>query len=157
LNYVAPMLVMITTVLTLGAIFRSFFTNRRLRENARAWAELQGRLIDKFGSAAEVVRYLESDAGQRMLADQSEGGATPHGRILDSIHLGLLVLAGGIALIFGYSGSDPRLQEGLRTFGIVGTMLGIGFLASAGVSWALLRGWGKLEFRSEIRDANDSV
>jgi len=151
------MLVMITTVLTLGAIFRSFFTNRRLRENARAWAELQTRLIDKFGSAAEVVRYLESDAGQRMLVGQSESGTTPHGRILDSIHLGLLVLAGGLALIFGYSGADLRLQEGLRTFGIVGAMLGIGFLASAGVSWALLRGWGKLETRSEIRDASDVV
>jgi len=138
------MSVLIITVLTIGAILRSHFINRRLRENARVWAELQGKLIERFSDAGEVVHYLESDAGKRLLEGQSSSPASPHARILDSVHLGLLVMMGGLGITAAAGVSDPKIAEFMRVLGQISSIVGVGFLASAGISWALMRHWGML-------------
>jgi hypothetical protein len=145
MDFIAPMLVLITGALTIGSILRSQIINRRLRENARVWADLQAKLIDKFGSAEEVVRYLESDAGKRLLEGQTNGAASPHGRILDAVHTGLLVLLGGIGLWMSKGAFSGKAPEFLQVVGTLGIVLGVGFLASAYVSWNLLRRWGLVE------------
>ena len=139
---VAPMLVLITGALTIGSILRSQIVNRRLRENARAWVDLQTKLIDKFGSAEEVVRYLQSDAGKKLIEGQSNGATSPHTRILDGIHTGLLVLLGGIGLWLSKGAFSGKAPEFLQVVGTLAIVLGLGFLASAYVSWNLLRRWG---------------
>ena len=144
MDFIAPMLVLITGALTVGSILRTQIINRRLRENARAWADLQTKLIDKFGNADEVVRYLESDAGKRLLDGQTNGAGAPHARVLDSIHTGLLVFLGGIGLIAAGAMNKEEIRELLQVVGMVATVLGAGFLASAAVSWRLLKGWGLL-------------
>ena len=144
MDFLAPMLVLIIGSLTIGSIWRTAIVNRRQRENARAYVELQSKLIDKFGAADDVMRYLEGDAGKRLLQDQATAPASPYARILDSIHTGLLVLMGGVGLLAASGVSDRQVQEVMSVLGIVGTVLGAGFLASAGVSWVLLRSWGQL-------------
>jgi heme/copper-type cytochrome/quinol oxidase subunit 3 len=144
MDFLAPMLVLITAALVFGSVLRSYFVNRRLRDNARLWVELQGKVVDRFGSAPEVVRYLESDAGQRMLEGQVTSSASPHARILDAVHTGLLVFLGGIGLQAASAGADAEVRSILRTVGTVGSILGVGFLASAAISWFLLRRWGLL-------------
>jgi len=144
LDFIAPMLVLITVALVIGSIARAIVVNRRQRENAKTWAEVQGRLIDKFGSADEVVRYLESDASRELLSGQSAAPASPHARILDSVHLGLLVAAGGIGFLVSGAVGDREISDVLRVFGTIGLLLGVGFLVSAAVSWAMLRSWGLL-------------
>jgi hypothetical protein len=138
------MLVLITVALVIGSIARAIVVNRRQRENARTWAEVQGKLIDKFGSADEVVRYLESDASRELLAGQSAAPASPHGRILDSVHFGLLVAAGGIGFLVAGAVSDRQVSEVMRVVGTIGLVLGIGFIVSALVSWTMMRSWGLL-------------
>lgn len=144
MNFLAPMLVLITAFLVIGSIFRSYFLNRRLRENARLWVELQGKVVDRFGSAPEVVRYLESEAGQRMLEGQVTSSAGPHARVLDAVHTGLLVLLGGVGLQAASGVADAEVRAVLQAVGTVGAILGVGFLASAAISWFLLRRWGLL-------------
>ncbi|MCB9379001.1 MAG: hypothetical protein H6511_09605 [Holophagales bacterium] len=144
MEFIAPMLVLITVALVIGSIARAIVVNRRLRENSRTWAEVQGKLIDKFGSADEVVRYLESDAHRELLSGQTAAPSSPHGRILDSVHLGLLVAAGGVGFLISGAVSDRQVSEVMRVFGALGLVIGIGFLVSAGISWALLRSWGLL-------------
>jgi hypothetical protein len=144
MEFLAPMLVLITGALTIGSIWRAAIVNRRQRENARAWVDLQSKLIDKFGAAEEMLRYLESDAGRRLLDGQATAVASPHARVLDSIHMGLLVLMGGVGLLAASGTTDPQVHEVMRVLGMVATVLGVGFLASAGVSWALLRSWGQI-------------
>jgi hypothetical protein len=136
------MLILITIALVTGSVLRTMLNNRRLRENGRAWAELQGRLIDKFGNAGEVVRYLESDSSRHLLSGQEDTASSPQSRVLDAVHLGLLVLAGGVGFSLAGGVGSRQIEEVLRVFGILGIVLGIGFLASAGISWALLRSWG---------------
>ena len=144
MDFFAPMLVLITGALVIGSIFRSFIVNRRLRDNARAWVDVQTRLIDKFGSADEVVRYLESDAGRRLIEGQTSSTGSPHGRVLDSVHLGLLVLLGGLGVLEASSVATDELNTVMHVLGTIAAVLGVGFLASAGVSWYLLRNWGLL-------------
>lgn len=144
MNFLAPMLVLITAFLVIGSIFRSYFLNRRLRENARLWVELQGKVVDRFGSAPEVVRYLESEAGQRMLEGQVTSSAGPHARVLEAVHTGLLVLLGGVGLQAASGVADAEVRAVLQVVGTVGAILGVGFLASAAISWFLLRRWGLL-------------
>ncbi len=144
MEFIAPMLVLITVALVIGSIARAIVINRRQRENAKTWAEVQGRLIDKFGSADEVVRYLESDASRELLLGQAAAPASPHGRILDSVHLGLLVLAGGVGFLAAGVVSDRQISEVMRVFGVLGVVLGLGFIVSAMASWSMLRSWGLL-------------
>lgn len=140
----APVLVAITLFLTIGAVLRAHIQSRRLRENARLWSELQGKVIDRFGSATEVVRYLESSAGQKMLEGQAAAPTSPHTRILDSVHLGLLISVGGLGLVLAAPVTNREAAEVFRTVGMVGGLLGLGYLASAMVSWLLLKRWGVL-------------
>ena len=154
MEFIAPMLVMITVALVIGSIARAIVVNRRLRENSRTWAEVQGKLIDRFGSADEVVRYLETEAGRQLLDGQASGAANPQGRILDSVHLGLLILSAGVALVAsGTMAHEERLVETLRIFGMIGMMVGVGFLVSAAVSWLLIRAWN----RRAQRESGESV
>ncbi len=147
MDFLAPMAVMITGLLVLGAVLRAHIVNRRIRENTKVWAELQAKLIEKFGSADDVVRYLESEGGRQIFEGQAAGPAAPHSRILDSLHLGLIVLFGGIGLIAASGVSDVNIHEVMQALGVIAVVLGAGFLASAGISWALLRSWGLVGVR----------
>jgi hypothetical protein len=138
------MLVLVTGALVIGSIARAQIVNRRLRENARAWADVQSKLIDEFGSAEEVVRYLESDAGRRLLEGRTSGAASPHARILDAVHTGVLVLLGGSGLLAAKGALAGRAPEFLQVVGTLALLLGAGFLVSAYVSWTLMRRWGLL-------------
>ncbi len=152
MEFLAPMVIVITMVLVIGATIRSSIVNRRLREGIRAQAELQNRLIDKFGSAEEVVRYLESTQGKTLLDAPTEG-QRPHSRILDSVHLGVLILMGGVGMMATSGVTDVDVSEVMQTFGMIAILLGSGFLVSAAISWFLLRHWGFLP----KSPANDST
>jgi hypothetical protein len=153
MEFLAPMAVMITALLVFGAVLRAHFVNRRIRENTRLWAELQAKLIEKFGNAEDVVRYLESEGGRQVFEGQTSGSAAPHSRVLDSLHLGLIVLFGGIGLIAASGVSDANVHEVMQAVGLIGVVLGTGFLASAGISWALLKSWGLVGVREGSRES----
>ncbi|HEX4952490.1 MAG TPA: hypothetical protein VF017_03730 [Thermoanaerobaculia bacterium] len=151
MEFIAPMAIAITTMLVIGATIRSSIINRRLRENARAQADLQAKLIDKFGSAEEVIRYLESTQGKALL-EAPALSQRPHARILDSVHLGLLIVLGGAGMLATSGVADRQVADVFRTFGLIAILLGVGFLCSAAVSWFLMRQWGLLP-----KAANDST
>lgn len=144
MEFFAPMSVLIVGALVIGSIARAHFVNRRLRENAKAFAELQGRLIDKFGDAGEVVRYLESDAGKQLLAGAENGRGGAHARVLDSLQIGIVVFLGGIGLLAASGVSNPEVQEVMSVLGRVAMLLGVGFIVSSLVSGAMLKSWGLL-------------
>jgi hypothetical protein len=157
MDFLAPMLVLITAALVFGSVLRSHFVNRRLRENAKLWVELQSKVVDRFGSAPEVIRYLESDAGQRMLEGQVSSSGSPHARVLDAVHTGLLVFLGGVGLQAASGVADAEVRAVLQAVGTVGSILGVGFLASAAVSWFLLRRWGLLAAPASAPEGGESA
>jgi hypothetical protein len=153
MEFIAPMMVLVVGALVVGSIFRASFVNRRLRENARAFADLQSRLIDKFGDAGEVVRYLESDAGKRLLAGAENGRGAAHVRVLDSLQIGIVTALGGVGMMIGGNVSEYKVGEVLDMFGMIALLVGLGFVAASLVSAAMLRRWGLLP-GAKIRDAD---
>lgn len=157
MEFFAPMMILIVLFLVIGSIFRSRFVNKRLTANGQAFAELQSRLIDKYDDAGQVIAYLQSDAGRRLLeGDETRRGTAP-ARILDAVQTGILAMLGGLGLMAASGVSNPEVGEVMRTLGLVAILLGAGFLISAAVSRFLLKRWGLLPDAPDERSADEIV
>jgi hypothetical protein len=110
----------------------------------KAQAELHSRLLDKFGSAREVVEFLQTPGGAQFLDRLSEERESPSGGILRSVHRGIILLVlgvGSLGLMGAYGWRDNPLLVG----GVLLVSLGTGFLISAVVSHRLARQLGLSE------------
>ena len=148
---VHSMLVIIGVYSVLAWVTRTFLVNRRLAKTAQIQAELQTRVLDKLGTAPEVLAYLESPAGRRLAQAVPVERSNPHGRILGSVQSGIILIVVGAAMLAlrgEISGDDAHA---LTFVGAIGLALGIGFLASAYTAYRLSQAWGLLG------DANDGA
>lgn len=123
-------------------LLRIFVDNRRWGRTMNLQSELHNKLLDKFGNSQELLTYMNSEAGRRFLeAAPVPGSALPSpaklafSRILLPLQLGVVVFLVG-AGCFSLS-SLPGAEIPSRVFGILGTMMGIGFIISAGFSYLL--------------------
>ena len=117
-------------------------TIRRIKRDRRRY-ETQSKLLDKFGSSAELLEYLKTDPGQQFLESTELERSSPHGRILRAMQAGILSFFVGCALLFmrNQLGDDV---EGVLVFGSLLVALGLGFLVSSGLSYKLSNSWGLL-------------
>jgi hypothetical protein len=124
-------------------------TFRRARA-ARLQADVQGKLLDKFGSSRELLDYLHTTQGQRFLDFVVTERANPYSRILASAQAGVIMtLLGGALLMLQRMATVQEAADALLVFGTLVLTLGIGFLASGALSFILSRSWGLLEARPE--------
>jgi hypothetical protein len=124
-------------------------TFRRVRA-ARLQADVQGKLLDKFGSSRELLEYLHTTQGQRFLDFVVTERANPYSRILASAQAGVIMtLLGAALLTLQRMATVQEAAEALLVFGTLVLTLGIGFLASGALSFILSRSWGLLEARPE--------
>ncbi len=132
------------SLIVVGWVIRTIVTNSRLKHMAKVQADMQARLLEKFGSSEEVLRYLQSPAGQRFVESATLERANPYGRILGSLQTGILLTLAGIALLY-LSRTAILGSEGAEGFTLLGTLalaLGIGFLISAALAHRLSKAWG---------------
>jgi hypothetical protein len=113
-------------------------TTKRQRK-LKAQTELHGRLLDKFGSAREVMEFLQTPGGAHFVDSLSGDGEDPADGILRSTHRGiiLVIVAAGCLFLNWYyrsAGENPLL-----VIGVILLCLGIGFLLSAAISQRLSR------------------
>jgi len=117
---------------------------------ARLQADVQGKLLDKFGSSRELLDYLHTTQGQRFLDFVVTERANPYSRILASAQAGLIMtLLGAALLMLRRMATVQEAADALLVFGTLVLTLGIGFLASGALSFILSRSWGLLEARPE--------
>jgi alpha-acetolactate decarboxylase len=76
--------------------FTTWIVSKRRQERGRAQFDLQRRMIEKFGSAAEFVAFLESDSGRKFLETVSSETQTHAVRIFSSIQKGSIFTLIGI-------------------------------------------------------------
>lgn len=108
-------------------------TNIQRNKTAKARAEVQAKLLDRFGSSHELLEYMQSDAGKRLIESATIERTNPFGRILGSVQVGLILLCLGAAfLLLRLKVPDP--DAALLVFGAMGLALGSGFLLAAAVS-----------------------
>lgn len=137
-----PIIVLTTMLLVAGWMVRTVSTNRRLRETASMQTQMQTRLLEKFGTSQEMLQYLESDAGKKFVESASLERSNPHGRILSAVQSGVLLVLGGVAMLAAGSGLGHDAAQGTWFLGLMGLMLGVGFLISSFIAYRLSKSWG---------------
>ena len=111
-----------------------YFVTQSRQRRAEVQAEVQTRLIDRFGSASELIEFLQSPAGRQFVSGvQSAPAAMARERIMSgftrAIVLSMLGLA-FLALTFFYN-DDFAIPAALLF------SLGIGYLLATLVSYRL--------------------
>lgn len=128
--------------IVIGWIISSVMSHRRRLRQTELQAELHGKLLDRFSSAAELASYLESDAGRRFTESIAVERGHPYGRILSSLRSGLLTGLAGIAFLALHPRlHDPGSAEAFLFLGVLMIFLGVGFLISAGLTLWLSKKW----------------
>src|SRR5215813_3531739 len=138
-------LVFLVILCALLWLLRVLLENRRWSRVLKLQTEVHGKLLDKFGSNQELLTYMNTEAGKRFLEAAPMPAAPELGapakmslaRILLPLQLGVVVFLLGAACfsLRGIPGADAPF----RILGILGLMLGVGFIISAGLAFFLAR------------------
>ena len=126
-----------------GFVVWTIFSTIRRYKTAKLQAELQTKLLDKFGSGHELLAYVQSDAGKQLTESLTMEQRTPHGRILGAAQAGVILILLGLALLF-LRGRLSGGEDGFLASGTIILSLGVGFGLSAALSYFLSKSFGLL-------------
>ncbi|MBM3810594.1 MAG: hypothetical protein FJW20_03045 [Acidimicrobiia bacterium] len=120
--------------------------NLRRAKAARYRAEVQNKMLDRFGNTQELLAYLQTEAGKQFLEGaETEPAPNPLSRILRALQSGAILLLLGLSLLFLIATqSDPDARQALLFIGTPVTSIGLGFLAAGALSYRLSSQWGLL-------------
>jgi hypothetical protein len=145
-------------------LIRTLVDYRRWNRLAKVQVDVHTKLLDRFTANDDLLAYIQSPAGSKFLesspikldaAPKSVGA--PLGRILWSLQGGLVLMSGGIGL--NIVGDRVRGDAGqpLHALGVLAFALGVGFVASAIISYVISKRLGLIEpppaSRSELPNA----
>jgi hypothetical protein len=136
---------------------RTVIDQRRWNRLSRIQAEVHTKLMDRFSSNDELLKYVQMPAGQRFLESgpsplQEQVPAAigaPFARILWSVQIGAVLLVAGLGLLFLSGRGAAEMQEFFFIFGCLAAALGAGFVVSAGAAYLLSRRLGLLGGQAE--------
>ena len=110
------------------------------------------KLVDRMASNEELMAYIQSPAGQRFLTSSPVAIAAapntvgaPLNRILWSVQAGVVLAAAGVGLWFAKTSVIEEAAQVLQVVSLLAIALGVGFVLSALVSYALSRQLGLVE------------
>ena len=112
-----------------------WFVSRARQRTAQYRAEVQMKIIERFGTAAEFTQFLESPTGQQFL---NEPRRSARERALGGIRAGIILLFIGFGCALGYF---AERDHDLFVPAFILSGLGIGFLISSAISWRLAKQW----------------
>src|SRR5205807_8832413 len=103
------------------------------------------KLLEKFSTNEELLAYVRSDTGKRFLESASmplNPDSSPQmsglvSRVIGSLQLGIVLTLVGVGLVALRNRVDDTVP--LLVIGTLGLTLGLGFIISAGLSFALGR------------------
>lgn len=133
-------------------LIRTLVDYRRWLRLTNVQSDVHAKLLARFTSNEDLLAYIQSPAGSKFLesspitldAGPRSMGA-PLGRILWSIQAGLVLAAAGIGLqVVSLRVVDDASQP-LHALGVLGIALGVGFVASAVISFVISRRLGLIE------------
>lgn len=112
-----------------------WLVTRSRQRTAEYRAQVQMKMIDRFGSASEFTQFLESPAGKQFL---NEPRKSARERAIGGIRSGIIMLCIGIGMMFAYfSEHDP----GWFIPGFILMGLGLGLLIAAAISFRMAKQW----------------
>jgi len=144
-----PFLVFLCILGALLWLVHVLLENRRWNRIFKLQTDVHGKLIERFGTSQEVLTYMSTEAGKRFLEatpiavgfESSQPMPSPVARVLTPLQIGIVMSLLGLGFIF-LRHSIPDGAAPLLLVGTVILMPGLGFIISAGVTWALGRHLG---------------
>src|ERR1051326_4621437 len=117
-----------------AAVLIMYFITRTRQRRAELQAEMQSKLIDRFGSAPEMITFLQSDAGRDFVAGvQSAPETLLRDRIIGSFTRSIILTSFGGGFVFlAFWADDAFAIPAALLFS-----LGIGYFIATIVSWKL--------------------
>ena len=133
-------------------LIRTFVDYRRWNRLAKVQTDVHTKILDRFTANEDLLAYIQSPAGSKFLesspikldaAPKSLGA--PLGRILWSLQGGMVLMAGGIGLQAVGARVRDEAAHPLQALGVLAIALGIGFVASAIISYVISKRLGLIE------------
>lgn len=133
-------------------LIRTLVDYRRWNRLAKVQVDVHTKLLDRFTANDDLLAYIQSPAGSKFLesspikldaAPKSVGA--PLGRILWSLQGGLVLMSGGFGLHFISDRMRDEVSQPLRALGVLALALGVGFVASAIISYVISKRLGLIE------------
>jgi len=116
------------------AVLVVYFVTRARQRRVELQAEMQSKLIDRFGSAPEMVGFLQSPAGREFVAGvQTAPALLTRERILGGFTRSIVLTFLGIAFLFLTFWEDNDFVVPAAIL----LSLGIGYFLATVVSWRL--------------------
>ncbi|HEV7920683.1 MAG TPA: hypothetical protein VGR02_07820 [Thermoanaerobaculia bacterium] len=111
-------------------------------ERAKMHADVQAKMVERFGTAPEFIEYLRSAEGKAFMgAVEQTQQRSALDRVVSGFSKATVTAFLGLGFIVIYCFPDTRF-EGFLIAGVILLMLGLGFILSALVSLKLSRNWG---------------
>jgi hypothetical protein len=151
-NILAGVAVLIGLMSVLSAVvwlLRSIIEHRRWLRATKIQTDAHTKIVDRLTSNDDMMAYVQSAAGQRFLSAAAvtidaapQAMSAPFNRILWSVQAGVVLTAVGLGLWFARNNVIEEVGQVLHVLAILAIALGVGFIASALVSYALSRQLG---------------
>jgi hypothetical protein len=112
-----------------------YFVTRSRQRRVEVQAEMQGKLIERFGAAPELVEFLHSQAGREFVAGmQNAPGVMTRERILSGFTRSIILTMLGLAFLFL---TFFQQEQDLIIPAAILFSLGIGYLLATLLSYRL--------------------
>jgi hypothetical protein len=142
---IAIFLSIFAVVMLFAWLVRTLIDYRRWHRLSKVQTDVHTKLLDRFSSNEDLLAYIQSPSGKRFLESAPipvdlgpRSMGAPIGRIMWSVQTGLVLAFAGIGLYFAFSQlSTDKVAEPFFVVSMLAIALGLGFIASAGVSYAL--------------------
>jgi len=151
---VAIMVVLLTVIGGITWIIRSVIEYRRWARTLKTQTDIHSRLMDRMTSSEDLLAYVQSPAGKRLLefGPVAEGTAATGptlNRILWSVQAGLVLGLAGIGLSYASEHVYYQVAQPFFVLGALGIAVGSGFILSAFASYIIARNMGLVRGTSE--------
>jgi hypothetical protein len=134
---------------TLVWLIKTVLEQRRWSRLSKIQAEVHSKLMDRFSSNEELLTYVQTPSGRRFLesgpSPLQEGPkaiSAPFSRILWSVQIGVVLVVGGLGLLYVSGNTFEEVREFFFITGSLAIALGAGFSVSAAASYLLSRRLG---------------
>lgn len=127
---------------SLAPIFIIWVVGRTRQRRYEIQAQVQTKLIERFGSAPELIEFLQSPTGREFVSGvQSAPALLTRERVISGVSRSIMMVFVGLCFVGMYWAFDDDVR-GLLVPAAIFIFLGLGFLIASVVSYQLSKRFG---------------
>lgn len=137
------------SIFTFTWLIRRVIEHRRWSRLSKVQSEVHNKLLDRFQSNEDVLRYIQTSSGRKFLEAapipldaEPRAISAPVNRMLWSVQAGVILGAAGIGLQIVSMNVEKEVASAISALGVLAMAVGAGFIIAAAVSYILSRRLG---------------